>query len=146
MFDPANDDIVEMGNLTFQVADQLPNSEVLIGWQTLKNHRIICRCTNSIASKIVAPLKKVLSYSQFKFARPNVLAEDKSETASVDDHTDTESVSSAVPSAQFPRQGTVVQSILVMLSISVDLLVRDISAKYSIILLIRMGNLKRRIP
>jgi len=107
LFDPANDDIVEMGNLTFQVADQLPNSEVLIGWQTLKNHRIICRCTNSIASKIVAPLKKVLSYSQFKFARPNVLAEDKSETASVDDHTDTESVSSAVPSAQFPRQGTV---------------------------------------
>ena len=36
LFDPSNDDIVEMGNLTFQVADQLPNSEVLIGWQTLK--------------------------------------------------------------------------------------------------------------
>ena len=56
---------------------------------------------------MVGPLKHIMSYKQFKFARPTEPTEDTSETASVSDHTDTESVDSAVPSAQFPREGSI---------------------------------------
>ncbi len=42
LFNPSADDIVEMGNNTFQVTDSLPQSDILIGWRTLKNHRILC--------------------------------------------------------------------------------------------------------
>ncbi len=94
-----------MGTLTFQVTDSLLNADILIGWQSLKNHRILCRCHNNIADRVVAPLKHIMSYKQFKFAQPTEPTNDQSETASVSDHTDTESVDSAVPSAQFPREG-----------------------------------------
>jgi hypothetical protein len=107
LFNPAANDIVEMGTLTFQVTDSLPDSDILIGWQTLKNHRILCRCHNNLADRVVGPLKHIMSYKQFKFARPSEPTDDTSETASVSDHTDTESVDSAVPSAQLPREGSI---------------------------------------
>ncbi len=65
---------------------------------------MICRCDNhSVAKKTVAPLKRVMSYQQFKFNNSKPTYDD-SETASVNDHTDTESVDSAVPSAQSSRK------------------------------------------
>jgi len=107
LFDPSTNDVMDLGNLTFQVTENLPDSEVIIGWKTLKEHRVICRCDNhSVAKKIVAPLKRVMSYQQFKFNNSKPTYDD-SETASVNDHTDTESVDSAVPSAQFSRKGYV---------------------------------------
>jgi hypothetical protein len=107
LFNPSADDIVEMGTLTFQVTDSLPNADLLIGWQSLKNHRILCRCHNNIADRVVAPLTHIMSYKQFKFAQSTEPTDDQSETASVSDHTDTESVDSTVPSAQLPRKGYV---------------------------------------
>ncbi len=56
---------------------------------------------------MVGPLKHIMSYKQFKFARLSEPTDETSETASVNDHTDTESVDSAVPSAQLPRKGSI---------------------------------------
>ncbi len=43
LFDPSIDDVMDLGTLTFQVTDNIPDSEVIIGWKTLKEHRVLCR-------------------------------------------------------------------------------------------------------
>jgi hypothetical protein len=56
LFDPANNDIVNLGTLEFYVVDKLPSSQILIGWPTLKEHKIFCRCHGSLPDRIKAPL------------------------------------------------------------------------------------------
>jgi hypothetical protein len=103
-FDKAAGDVQDIGIVTFQVVDTLPTSEILIGWHTLKQRAVLCRCTTSLVHKKIAPISHVLHISQLQ--RPHGVAYD---VRDVDDeyNTDHESDSEPVPANQFLRRNFV---------------------------------------
>ena len=71
-FDKTKGDIQDIGLVTFQVVDTLPDADVLIGWLTLKQRAVLCRCAPSLRHRAVAPIAHVLHISQLQ--RPHGVA------------------------------------------------------------------------
>jgi hypothetical protein len=103
-FDKAKGDIQNIGLVTFQVVDTIPDTDVLIGWTTLKQRAVLCRCAPSLQHRAVAPIAHVLHISQLQ--RPHGVAYDVRDVDD-EDNTDHESDSEPVPANQFQRRNFV---------------------------------------
>ena len=85
IFDSDNGDIVDLGNLTFQIVDKLPSSEVIVGWPTLKKAKLFCRCHNSLQNRIkFEQPTEIRTLTQLKYAQSRGTQVSKQSSATED--------------------------------------------------------------